>query len=437
MRIGFYAGSLSGSGKTTVTPLAKGLARKGHDVYVMGTKRFPPQSTRIEDNITYQRESTISAIISTPASIGLKTIQRVLDGERTEGVLRPYDGVMGECIANFVETNDLDVIYLFHNHVVGPYLPERVKRTKLVINLIGFGIDQKRGGERNTFAYQDYVFTHPVWNAHVAATSFEYSQYKSVYRKLGLDTDRLFYLPHSVDTHLFNNDVSGDLESLGLTDAGLVITYPVQVYPRKNIELGIRVLSELASVNTRASPTFVISGSIVDQDYHKQLCSLASELGVRDSVRFLDWIPRENMPELLAGSDLVLFPSHQETFGIGIVEALACGTPVVGPGYIHATREVLESVSGGYAAEKSVESFRDNVLQAMESSFSQKEISQQALSKYGNDTVAARFEALIQSNVVRNSPTVTPDPEEVAFIEWAELYEDEQAYNVADRDNSI
>ena len=54
----------------------------------------------------------------------------------------------------------------------------------------------------------------------------------------------------------------------------------------------------------------------------------AEELGVADKVLFLG--KHQSVDELLACADLFLLPSKNESFGLAALEALACGTPVIG-----------------------------------------------------------------------------------------------------------
>src|SRR6185295_2233921 len=54
----------------------------------------------------------------------------------------------------------------------------------------------------------------------------------------------------------------------------------------------------------------------------------ARSLGVENSVHFLGKI--EQVASLLASADLFLLPTDKESFGLSALEALACGTPVIG-----------------------------------------------------------------------------------------------------------
>ncbi|MFI8567026.1 glycosyltransferase [Rhodococcus sp. NPDC078407] len=60
-----------------------------------------------------------------------------------------------------------------------------------------------------------------------------------------------------------------------------------------------------------------------------RLTRTAVRLGVRDRVRFVGQVSRENMPSLLRSADTVVCAPWYEPFGIVPLEAMACGVPVV------------------------------------------------------------------------------------------------------------
>jgi len=61
----------------------------------------------------------------------------------------------------------------------------------------------------------------------------------------------------------------------------------------------------------------------------------------RERVLHLDYVPREELPALYRGADALLFPSWLEGFGLPIIEAMACGTPVITSG-----RSAMPEVAG-------------------------------------------------------------------------------------------
>jgi glycosyltransferase involved in cell wall biosynthesis len=52
-------------------------------------------------------------------------------------------------------------------------------------------------------------------------------------------------------------------------------------------------------------------------------------LGLQDQVAFPGYVADEDLPALYSLADLFCFPSLYEGFGLPVLEALACGTPVV------------------------------------------------------------------------------------------------------------
>ncbi len=55
---------------------------------------------------------------------------------------------------------------------------------------------------------------------------------------------------------------------------------------------------------------------------------LVDALGLTDSVQFLGPVDNADLPTLYAGAELFVFPSLYEGFGLPVLEAMACGTPV-------------------------------------------------------------------------------------------------------------
>lgn len=57
--------------------------------------------------------------------------------------------------------------------------------------------------------------------------------------------------------------------------------------------------------------------------------SLAEQLGVRERIEFVGWIPHHELPAYYRRMDVFVAPSRRESFGVAALEAAACGVPVV------------------------------------------------------------------------------------------------------------
>lgn len=90
----------------------------------------------------------------------------------------------------------------------------------------------------------------------------------------------------------------------------------------KNVSTLLRALPYLPNV----AAMLVGSGSHAKERSYREL---AVELGVSKRVHFLGTVPNEQLPEYYAAADLLVHPSRSEALGIVLLEALACGVPVV------------------------------------------------------------------------------------------------------------
>lgn len=106
---------------------------------------------------------------------------------------------------------------------------------------------------------------------------------------------------------------------------GKYILYVGMMRPYKNIGGLIRAYSRLSMRNRFR---LVIVGK-KDNRYYPEFMKLATELGLKKDVIFTGYVEEEELPYFYSGAHLFVLPSFREGFGIPILEAMACGTPVV------------------------------------------------------------------------------------------------------------
>ena len=99
------------------------------------------------------------------------------------------------------------------------------------------------------------------------------------------------------------------------------------VEPRKNLRLLVKALGILKSSN-RLDCSLVVAGASGWKDSPLFRDIQAAGLTTAD-LRFLGYIPDEDMPLFYAGAQVFLFPSIYEGFGLPPIEAMACGSPVI------------------------------------------------------------------------------------------------------------
>ncbi len=106
-----------------------------------------------------------------------------------------------------------------------------------------------------------------------------------------------------------------------------MVLFVGRLAPIKGID---RLLRAMTCLRPLKPIRLVIIGG---DDHHtpesQDLQRLALELGVQDAVVFLGRVEHEELPPYYCAADVVVLPSHYETFGLVALEALASGTPVV------------------------------------------------------------------------------------------------------------
>jgi len=105
-----------------------------------------------------------------------------------------------------------------------------------------------------------------------------------------------------------------------------IILFVGTIEPRKNL---VRLLQAFAMLRPSGNlPHHLVIGGGKGWMY-EQVFATVQELGLGDRVRFVGFIPQEELADWLRAADLFVYPSLFEGFGLPPLEALACGTPVI------------------------------------------------------------------------------------------------------------
>ncbi|GIW02963.1 glycosyltransferase family 4 protein [Roseiflexus sp.] len=149
-----------------------------------------------------------------------------------------------------------------------------------------------------------------------AAVSCSHFNARTVATRYGFEPTVVF---NGIDTTLFR-PVAPD-PMLDRSDGAPLLLWVGRLQPWKGVDVAIRALQQIPRAR------LVIIG---DGETRADLERLAQDMRLADRVRFLGALPRERLPALYAAADILLATSFaSETFGIGLVEAQACGLPVV------------------------------------------------------------------------------------------------------------
>ena len=140
---------------------------------------------------------------------------------------------------------------------------------------------------------------------------------------LGVPRERLDVTPLGTDLRPATGDaVDAVRRRLGLDGPYLLGLGTVE--PRKDLPSLVRAFAGLAG----ELPHRLVLGGLAGWGAGALAAAVAAS-GVADRILLAGYVPEADKAALLTGADVFAYPSHYEGFGLPVLEAMACGTPVV------------------------------------------------------------------------------------------------------------
>ncbi len=143
--------------------------------------------------------------------------------------------------------------------------------------------------------------------------------------KEGFSEDKIINIPNGVDTEMFCPMLKMEAEALrkkfGFNEEK-VFLYSGRLVEGKGLDLLVRAIKKVAKEYKDILLVFIGSG-----DYQEKIPDMASSYGLEDFVKIEGTV--DNVQEYLNASDIFVFPSLSEGMPNSLLEAMACGLPVV------------------------------------------------------------------------------------------------------------
>ena len=256
-------------------------------------------------------------------------------------------------IANYLKTSDVTIINMSgHGSKYCFKLAKLLrKRGKPYIAMIGGMHLSTEGPAKEYFQHAHHIIVH---------TELQRKQLLQLETFKDLDIE---VMPLGIDTEVFvpKQKNNPDIELL----------FVGRISRLKQIELCFESVDYLRNNQDRKVKLTVI-GPVSDSEYYSELKALASELQIIDIVDFVGVVDHNNLVPYYQKAHLLLLPSAHESFGMVMVEAMACGTPVAALKGSGGPDEIVEDGFNGILASK--ESFAKQVLEFVQSTKMQQEL---------------------------------------------------------------
>lgn len=366
MRIGVVCYPTAGGSGVVATEVAMALADRGHALHVLSYAP-PLRLPAFDDRIRYHEvEVTSYPLFRYP----------------------PYDAALASRIAETAEEEGLDVVHVHYAipHALAAVLAREVvapRRLPVVTTLHGTDI---------TIVGQDRAYARMTRHAIRASDAVT-----SVSGWLRAETDRVFgptreidVVPNFVDPVRFAPQPDrARRRAFARPDDALL----VHVSNFRPVKRAVSAVEVLAKVHAERPAVLLMVGEGPDG----AACEArARELGVRDRVRFVG--AQTEVEALLPLADLFLLPSEFESFGLAVLEAMACGTPAVAFAAGGLPEVVRDGVDGRLVPPCDDAAMARAVLDLLGAPARLRELSEAAragaVERFGRDRVVPLYEAV-------------------------------------------
>jgi|ERR1051326_23346 glycosyltransferase involved in cell wall biosynthesis len=225
-----------------------------------------------------------------------------------------------------VNFGDIDVLH--YPFCISRPRPQGKRPAKTVITIHDLQhVEYPQFFSRKEIDFREREYGLAVNSADLILTDSQYSRTKIIQR-YGLDSGRVKVIYPGVEGR-----TPLEPSATRLTDYLAIkkiqqpyMYYPAATWPHKNhkrLLLALRTL--VASEDFQGS--LVLSGlSMQDQN---EIVRLVNDLDLSRHVRFVGFVPEEEMGLLYAGARMLVFPSLYEGFGFPVVESMLAGLPVL------------------------------------------------------------------------------------------------------------
>ena len=179
----------------------------------------------------------------------------------------------------------------------------------------------------SSIAYARPMLKAAAHKAHHIVTVSNYSK-AQIMETLGTPESKISVIHCGVGAQFCQNgnrqDSRAAAKILGIDRPYLL--YVGNLKPHKNVPTLLRAFAQLRNAGKIAHSLLIVGD---DARWKRSIVEECVRLGIRDSTIFAPYISPELLPKIYAGADLLVMPSTIEGFGLPVLEAMACGIPVL------------------------------------------------------------------------------------------------------------
>lgn len=335
---------------SSIDEFCRCLTERGHQVRIV-CPSYPSYSAEADDRFPCIRVPSMSAFVASNDRLAIPWREsealREVDAFDPEVVHIQTEFSIGFLGKWYCRTRGKPVLATCHTHYemyakgYFPWAPEALCR------LVA------RTGMRMAYRRVDHIVTPSL---HI----------RDVMRSYGLDRN-FVVIPTGVDARLFRprpeeaavyrKDLARRYPGFG---KGPLLLYAGRIGQEKNLSLLAAAMSTLVARFPELRLLMVGDGPR-KTELHQEF----RRYGLQDQVLWTGFQPRELLPVIYSAADIFVFPSTTETQGLVTIEAMLCGTPVVGVDKM-GSAEILAGDRGGFLTSDDPDAFAAAVARLLE-----------------------------------------------------------------------
>ncbi|SFC45451.1 N-acetyl-alpha-D-glucosaminyl L-malate synthase BshA [Bacillus sp. OV322] len=366
LKIGITCYPTVGGSGVVATELGKLLAEKGHEIHFISSS-LPFRLNKMYHNVYYhQVEVNSYSVFQYP----------------------PYDLALASKMAEVINREKLDILHVHYAipHAVCAILAKQMAGhpVKIVTTLHGtditvLGYDPSLT-ELIKFGIEKSDAVTAVSDALVTQTSEVIAPDKDI---------RTVY--NFIDERVYQKKESQSLkQEYGIDSSEKVIIHVSNFRAVKRVQDVVRAFY---SISEKVPSKLLLVG---DGPEITVVCNLVKELGIEDKVLLLG--KQDNLEELYSMSDLILLLSQKESFGLVLIEAMACGVPGIGTD-IGGIPEVIEDGKTGFICKLGdVEDVASKAITLLSDEDMHQRFSEASIklvkTKFRSDIITAQYESI-------------------------------------------
>jgi len=331
-----------------VKSLAENAAKAGHNVEVLSSDML---DNSFRNRINFKQDTINNVEIKRFSAIPLKLRDYVV-----------YPGMFLDLLKSDPE--------LIHTHSYMYFCADssaiaaKIKKIPFIVNPYIFSCE--KGSSIGRMYRRSLGKNLMSADAVIAISEFE----KKLILEYKYNIKRIEIVNPGINLEDFSKNSDENILSEFYLQESIIILCVCRIAKSKSLEVLIKALPKLISQYPELK--LVIAGP--DFNYKKILLALIKNFDVEKNVVFTDFLPRHKLISLYKASDLFVFPSSFEAFGIVMIEAMAAGLPIIAANACAAPEIVKNNVNGLLFQPENDKDLADKIIKILKDKQLKKEM---------------------------------------------------------------